>query len=234
MGNKKYNLAMTPQQKADMLTDTGNVITIMISQGVTVVLDKTELKRMMKWDVANGAFVRTVLKIAKNHPALCPSTVDVPGLDNQISYISGMSEIEKALLGGVERAMCSRVAIEDQTMHIALTLYKWFCELEEQGEAAISKEMVDARKRWKKTTAASPIQNSIAAGGTATIDKVKVGTRFANLGETMLMVFKGSIIAGDGKLVYPGDTFVIPKDYTTITVQNKSAQTAGSYSVKQK
>lgn len=234
MGNKKYNLAMTSQQKTDMLTGTGDVVTVMIMPGVTVVLDKTELKRMMKWNVANAAFVRTILKIAKKHANLCPATVDVPDFETQVDYAVGMSEIEKALLGAVERAMCSKVAIEDQTMHIALALYKWFCELEDQGEEAIKDEMVDARKRWKKSTAALPPQNSIAANGTVTIDKVKVRTRFANLGETMLMVYKGSIIAGEGKLVYPGDTFLIPEDWTTITIQNKSVQTVGSYSVKQK
>lgn len=230
----KYNLILTEQQKTDIDTNNDSTLSILIVPGVTIVLDKKELKKMMKWSVANKSFVRTMLNIAKNHLNLCPQSIDIDNLDEQVKYQNNMANIENEMLGIIERIVCSKIAIEDQTMRIALILYSWFSQLEKDGEEAIENEMKEAHKRWKKTESTQPSINSIAASGTVTLDNVIVGNRFANHGETLLTVSKGTIVALNAKVVYPGETYVIPKGWTTITIQNKGTQSEGFYSVKQK
>lgn len=71
---------------------------------------------------------------------------------------------------------------------------------------------------------------AVPAGGSATIQNVRAGTRFTNRGTTVYTIFNGASTTG-GIDVGPGDSTLIPEGWHTIRIVNNSATTAGAYTL---
>jgi hypothetical protein len=230
----RISASLTPAQKTTMKANIDANKLILKVFGVNLTPD--ERRKGFKLGSNSVGFGMFALKVAQENPSIIPPGFDINEFAKSIALYSDLEELDAHQQEYVEMLSDTIMAVGMDVMAQANRLYAQV-KLESKQNSALDEARKQLAQRYKGHGKKKvPVVYTIAPSGIVEIGNVMPLSRFTNKGMTNLELKAGADLANKVKSLAPitidsGNSVIVPLEYTSIIVTNKSTTTEGSFSV---
>jgi hypothetical protein len=225
---------LTPAQKTIMKTNMDENKTILKTFGTN--LTPHERRKGCKLGPNSMGYGMYALKVAQENPSIIPPGFNITVFTKSLALYNDLEELEAHHTEYIEMLRDTKMAVGMDFMSQANRLYAQV-KLESKQNAALDESRSQLSQRFKRQgKKKKAVIYTIPLSGSVEIKNVMPLSRFINKGMTNLEIKAGPHLANVIKSLLPitvdsGNSIIIPLEYTSIVVVNKSTTAEGSFTV---
>lgn len=185
--------------------------------------------------VLNTGYVRESCKTAEDFSDIMPKKFSIPDFRERLTLYDDLEELENYIMSLVEEVRDTRIQVGIDLMDDANQVYKQVKSAAKNDEA-LEAPLKKLEKRYEKTKAPVLVE-TIAKSGSISVTGVVDSSILINKGSTVIVAKLSPELSSKLKInqpitIDPYNSVQLPAGWTSIIIENLSATTEGSFSVK--
>jgi hypothetical protein len=234
MAKPNISAAIAPDDKAALELKASEILAILV---FLVNLDPKTRKRLRKMATKRTGYVADVFTAVLANPGAIPSTFDVNEYKKDKQLFDDLLYLFGIFNPIVEAISDTMLMVGNELMTQSDSCYDYL-KRAAKDNVPLTETINKIATAYKRQSPKTPNIFTIPAGGSVEVNNVVIGTRLVNNGTTVITLKAGPELPSNVKLdpidIEPGNSVVIPKGYSVILVENKSATVEAIFSVRQK